>query len=677
MTQLIKLFSCSRKLEPSALIYEDKTDTCSSSHSAQNTTKDTVKLVESTYLDKLRKSVEDKMIDNFVSQVIDKCVADIQIDSRNVDRTGAASNGTHTKQNSEASLVNDVSNAKDHTCDIEEQRHNATDTEQNSEVRTLGQNDKSEDPTGKTEQHKDSANLIDHVQENVHGNLVDHLYCASGVEEYQDNKHSVTDNGVENNLERNSDHNYCVNDSTNSDTTVIEELSDSNSVCKVVLNADECSSDHAVIDDLQNVGDTFKDCYCLMEEGEYFIDKSNVSRPDYTDLEFIELEVSDETCKTEVDAECTPEINLGCETEMETEVINDADVDSDANSSLLFQFSKENDNINLSKKITEEMPAPVCTSMDLNCGVLNPQGVTYMVSPKSDATAMTSTWKQNITSPDCTKNTFQLPKAEEIVEVAYKDCQANLERDPGRKSNSDCLDQLSVNSVQHTSLVTEKTGSDDTDRLSVKDTVSVKVCDAYVQSKPDLRSATNSPFVPYDTHSASTSPFVPYETHSATTSPFIPYAVHTTSVNTDIVETADAEVGTELPPTIYVNIIKDQPEVKSISVSTDESFDTETETGTCLNRSVDLITKESISLNKEINHDNAVSASTDLPDYSMKNTMTETADIGVGAIVDTVDIGVEVQPTVVTVSTEMTELPMSTVGTSMTPLKMQHKNGKR
>ena len=640
------------------MIYEDKTETFS--QISQYTTRDTSKTVEPTYLNKLQKSVEDKMIDKFVSQVIDKCVADIHSERNSVDNTGLETIATDTSQNSMVGTLSESSKSNSNACDL-----SGTDNEE---------------PEG-------HVTPVDHVHENVRGNLVDHSYCVSNVERCQDNEYSETDIGKASNLERDPDHNYCVHEFTASDMVANKEVEHSYSVIKEDVHNDDSGSEGSFIDNLQHETDIVRDSYSLMEEGEYFIDRSNVSRTDYTDWEFVELEISDETCRIEIDAEHSPAVSHGCETEVEA--TNDANVDSHANSDSVCQLIKDTEDTNHSESLVEEMTSPMCTSVDIDSGLPNPQGVTYMVSPKFDTQAMSSSWKQSITSPDCMKQNFHLPSPGKNDELNPENCQAELERDQGLELNTECLDLCSVelrgdqiNSLQDTSLETEKTALDD--KLIVTDTlcspVPVKVCNASVQNKPDLRSASNSPFVPYETHSAMTSPFVPYETYSATTSPFVPYETQTTSVNTENIETVDAEVGTELPPTIYVNIIKDQPEMKSISVSTDESFNSETENGDEITTSVDCITINNIGVNTETSDCSSVCTNTDDPACNETSTMTEmvqTANASVCTVVETADIGIEAQPAVESVSTEMTDLPMSTVGTCMTPLKMQHKTGKR
>ena len=561
-------------MEPSTLIYEDKTE--SSFNSVQSITRESAKSVESLYLNKLQKPLEDKMVERFVSQVIDKCVADIQNDSSNMDGAVMNNNDPNTSQ----------------CLEIRKLKNNAINSEECSEAVKVIESGESENQEG--QQHEDGASR-NNVHEKWQNNLADHLYCArTAVEEYQgmkyeskdngaehclemtsDHNYCVTDSGMEECPEKNLDHNYCVTDLPDTNTTVDEEL-ESYMVLEGGKNVDEGGVDNSIIDNLQSGEDetAVKDCYCLMEEGEYFIDKSNVSRIDYTDLEFIELEVRDET---ETGTGHSPGTFPGSETEKEKEFggIREADVDSDTKSGSASQLDEDNN-----ESVTEETP------------------------------------------------------------------------------------QSFKKSRKRTSLIP----------------VPVKLCDASPQFKPDSRSASNSPFIPYKTHSVMTSPFVPYETHSAMTSPFIPYTTQTTSVNTDNIETADVEVGTEFPSTIYVNIIKDQPEVRSISVSTDESFDTGKETGNDFGRSVEHNTHKSEALNSEIGDFSSVITRTDPRDYSEISVMTEmieTVDTGVGSVVDTTDIGVEVQPTVVNVATEMTDLPMTTVGTSMTPLKLQHKNGKR
>ena len=117
------------------------------------------------------------------------------------------------------------------------------------------------------------------------------------------------------------------------------------------------------------------------------------------------------------------------------------------------------------------------------------------------------------------------------------------------------------------------------------------------------------------------------DTHSAINSPFIVNEIKNTSVNTDITDTDDANVGTETPATIYVNIIKDQTEVVDKCIITDKTVMSEMWTNTD-------------------NHDG-------------------------------VSVGVEARPELETVYTEMVDLPMMTVGTSMTPVKLANKFGKR
>ena len=117
------------------------------------------------------------------------------------------------------------------------------------------------------------------------------------------------------------------------------------------------------------------------------------------------------------------------------------------------------------------------------------------------------------------------------------------------------------------------------------------------------------------------------DTHSAMNSPFIVNEIKNTSVNTDVTDTDDANVGTETPATIYVNIIKDQTEVVDKGSITDKTVMSEMWTNTD-------------------NHER-------------------------------VSVGVEVRPELETVYTEMVDLPMLTVGTSMTPVKLANKFGKR
>ena len=128
------------------------------------------------------------------------------------------------------------------------------------------------------------------------------------------------------------------------------------------------------------------------------------------------------------------------------------------------------------------------------------------------------------------------------------------------------------------------------------------------------------------------------DTHSAMNSPFIMYDTKNTSINTDVPDTDDASVGTETPATIFVNIIRDQPAVSDKSINTDKTMVSNVWTGT----------------------ENVPSVS-----------------IGINAGVDTVEVGVEARPELETVYTEMTDLPMTTVGTSMTPVKLVNKFGKR
>ena len=575
MLSLQICFSCSKKMEPSTLIYEDKME--NSSNSLQSITRESAKSVENLYLNKLQKSIEDKMVKQFVSQVIDKCVAAIQSDSSNMNGAGMNNNDENTSQ----------------CLQVRKLTSNATNSNECSEVGMFFESGESEGQEG--EQHEDSAGQ-NRVDKNLQNNLADHLYCArNAVEDYQGMKYESSDNGAEHSPEKNLDHNYCVTDFTDTNTTV--EL-DNHMVPEEDNNAYESGEDDSVIDNLQSGADetAVKDCYCLMEEGEYFIDRSNVSRIDYTDMEFIELEVRDET-KTGTGH--SPGIFPGSETEKETEFggISEADVDSDTKSGSTSQLDEDNNDAG-----TEETPQSFKKSR----------------------------------------------KRTSLIPVPVRLCDASPQFKPESRSAS------------NSPFVPYKTHS-----------AMTSPCIPY-----ETHSATTSPFVPYETHSAITSPCVPYETHSAMTSPFIPYTTQTTSVNTDNIETADVEVGTEFPSTIYVNIIKDQPEVRSISVSMDESFDTETETGSDLTRSVEHNMHKSEALNSEIGDFNSV-ITRDYSEISVMTEMIETVDTGVDAMVDTTDIGVEVQPTVVNVATEMTDLPMTTVGTSMTPLKLQHKNGKR
>ena len=173
----------------------------------------------------------------------------------------------------------------------------------------------------------------------------------------------------------------------------------------------------------------------------------------------------------------------------------------------------------------------------------------------------------------------------------------------------------------------------------------VSMCDVSVQNIPDTHSAMNSPFIVNEIKNTSvntditdTDDMMPLsmcdvsvqnipDTHSAMNSPFIVNEIKNTSVNTDVTDTDDANVGTETPATIYVNIIKDQTEVVDKCIITDKTVMSEMWTNTD-------------------NHER-------------------------------VSVGVEARPELETVFTEMVDLPMMTVGTSMTPVKLANKFGKR
>ena len=152
----------------------------------------------------------------------------------------------------------------------------------------------------------------------------------------------------------------------------------------------------------------------------------------------------------------------------------------------------------------------------------------------------------------------------------------------------------------------------------------LSMCDVSVKNIPDTHSAMNSP-MPVSMCDVSVQNFP--DTHSAMNSPFIMNEIKNTSVNTDVTDTDDANVGTETPATIYVNIIKDQTEVLDKCIITDKTVMSEMWTNTD-------------------NHER-------------------------------VSVGVEVRPELETVYTEMVDLPMMTVGTSMTPVKLANKFGKR
>ena len=152
----------------------------------------------------------------------------------------------------------------------------------------------------------------------------------------------------------------------------------------------------------------------------------------------------------------------------------------------------------------------------------------------------------------------------------------------------------------------------------------LSMCDVSVHNIPDTHSAMNSPMpLPMCDVSIQNIP----DTHSAMNSPFIVNEIKNTSVNTDVTDTDDANVGTETPATIYVNIIKDQTEVVDKGIITDKTVMSEMWTNTD-------------------NHER-------------------------------VSVGVEARPELETVYTEMVDLPMMTVGTSMTPVKLANKFGKR
>lgn len=490
--------------------------------------------------------------------------------------------------------------------------------------------------------------------------------------------------------EENSDHSYCVNNlkgCAKADVGIDDTHTTDHNYC---MGKEESLPDDSCVK-IDDVDDLYEEDQMgnsrtyenLVEEGACFIDRSNISVCDYFDTHFIEVDISqgleDElNNETKTGKEFFPSVRQDCQVGIAK------GTDTDAVTVLTTQVRSDSKATDHSENSVEETK-----SLVLNPGFINPQGVTYM-SLNADSDTVYSPWKQTFTctSPDCIKsedetlsisNSFSSPSSEtfKIVSPTHNEnfgmtLGHDTHEEPSLLNDSaieveTCISE-NQNEMEDLSTVTTVTkmkteqnapiiqkNKEYHDRSLMTDTITMDdhacspipfvVCDASVQSSSDLRSATTSPFVPYETHDM--------------------------SMNTDTTATTDVEVGTETPATIYVSIIKDQPEVKDISVSTDESFTSDID-----NRNE----TQDVCVNTERIETNSVPSNTDASNTADNSTLTDTAttvNICVNTAFETAEVGVDVRPCVETVYTEMEDLPMSSVGTTMTPVKFHNKFGKR
>ena len=254
-----------------------------------------------------------------------------------------------------------------------------------------------------------------------------------------------------------------------------------------------------------------------------------------------------------------------------------------------------------------------------------------------------SSQKDYINTSTCINPSVQVTSGS-VLEIMFNDLsssmvESTIEEDKSLDTIVECHNMaVSIDTVDRKSTIEEDKSSDTLMECHNKavsmDTVDRKsatcspmplsMCDVSVQNIPYTHAAMNSPMpLPMCDVSVQNIP----DTHSAMNSPFIVNEIKNTSVNTDVTDTYDANVGTETPATIYVNIIKDQTEVVDKCIITDKTVMSEMWTNTD-------------------NHER-------------------------------VSVGVEARPELETVYTEMVDLPMMTVGTSMTPVKLANKFGKR
>ena len=662
--------------------------------------------VHTVYFDKLSESFEDKELDSLVASVLNQCMEDIVVGVNRSDQSGdctATDSELYTKVEPGTEMTledeggSDPGNGsgKDSFQDMS-----------NISLLTSGDQDRSADDLSKN-------------------NMVDHTYSSNL--ENQDTETNSQDVNEKEDTKTYFDHTYCFkpaviksNTASFESNTKSKDINTDHAYCGSGSNemfssdnGQEC--DYIETSQTEDQLDTLGESQRLIDDGEHFIERSNISGTEYVYPYFMEVEV----CQ-----ECEPETYDDKNAFMSADLVNNVQNDSN-----------DTEQLEKSDKLDWIMSVPACSSHNsaLDSDTVNPQGVTYITSPTcvkpyKFSPAMTN----SVTSPkicnslergtsqhdalkfsdssfcsensetvseDCLSvekavvydlvdkveaslagysnendNRFKELNSSEMETVCLSghcqsdDCSFIPSSENVQASSPKSVHQESLNKhqdvdsvkplkcseicslpqdeiqgilaaassvkVNDSSLTTEHletydiymaTDTSDIGNDMACSPIPLSHCDASIQNSPDMRSAMNSPFVPYETQNI--------------------------SINTDTSDTSDASVGTEAPATIYVSVIKDQPAVRDRSVSTDSAE------------------SSNVSISTDTTFTDTVSTNTDAHFTSDAIMMTDSTK--------TVEVGIEVRPDIMTVSTEMTDFPMTTVGTSMTPVKMVNKFGKR